>query len=285
MAIPESQLATWSHPGATVGSAETHKSLRSALASHDWPSGMAYEAYLQGSYANASNIRGNSDVDLVVETDSVYYSNLREEDKPRVGWTPGRFNWHDFRREVLKALQSHYDAHVDGSGNKCIRVNPAGNRLAADVVPCVQYQRYKGTVVEARGMTFWTHGGLQIINYPKLHLSNGAAKNERTSGRYKPAIRMFKNAREQLGEPTKSYPSYFLECLIYNVPDNCFQPSFAETLECALRYLCEKRDSNTLSDFVTQSGQHWLFGSAVWQSNDAQARALVNDLVVLWNDW
>ena len=45
MAIPESQLKTWSKQGATVGSADTHKSIRNALAQHSWPSGMDYNAY------------------------------------------------------------------------------------------------------------------------------------------------------------------------------------------------------------------------------------------------
>ena len=64
MPIPESQLETWSHQGATVTSAATHRSIRAALDAHDWPDAMRLNPYLQGSYANATNIRGNSDVDL-----------------------------------------------------------------------------------------------------------------------------------------------------------------------------------------------------------------------------
>ena len=52
MAIPEEQLETWSHQGATVGSANTHNSIRVALARHSWPAGMNRDAYLQGSYRN-----------------------------------------------------------------------------------------------------------------------------------------------------------------------------------------------------------------------------------------
>lgn len=286
MGIPESQLAAWSRQGATTGSAETYKSITNAFASHQWPSGMSYDAYLQGSYPNATNIRGNSDVDLAVQTDSVYYHNLTVEDRTCVGWSPGAFGWQDFRVEVVRALEAYYQPRmVDSSGNKCIRVLPSGNRLPVDVVPCVEYRRYHNDAVAARGMTFWTKSGIQVVNYPKLHLANGAAKNQRASSRFKPAVRMFKNARDQLNGSAAVYPSYFLECLLYNVPDSCFASSLAKTFEGALRFLCERRDSNKLQEFVTVSGQHYLFGSSMVQSNESEARELINSLVGLWNNW
>ena len=52
MTIPESQLETWSHQGAATKSAETHRSVRAALAAHTWPTGMGHHEYLQGSYPN-----------------------------------------------------------------------------------------------------------------------------------------------------------------------------------------------------------------------------------------
>ena len=121
MAIPESQLQTWSHQGATVGSANTHHSIRVALDRHSWPNGMDYNAYLQGSYPNYTNIRGNSDVDLVIESSSVFYSNLTEDEKRRLGIGRGSYDYWDFRDEVLKALTSYYGANlVDAFGQKSI---------------------------------------------------------------------------------------------------------------------------------------------------------------------
>ena len=86
MSIPESQLKVWCNQGATVTSANTHASIRIALAAHTWPAGMPYNAYLQGSYPNYTNIRGNSDVDLVVETNGVYYENLSDADRRTFAW-------------------------------------------------------------------------------------------------------------------------------------------------------------------------------------------------------
>ena len=87
MPIPESQLKTWSNQGATEGSVKSYASIKAALDAYEWPEGMRPEVYLQGSYPNHTNTRGNSDVDVVAEMDCVYYSNLTEEEKPRVGWT------------------------------------------------------------------------------------------------------------------------------------------------------------------------------------------------------
>lgn len=288
MSIPESQLETWSHQGAVTKSAETHKSVRAALAAHTWPTRMGHYEYLQGSYPNATNIRGNSDVDLAVQTDSVHYSNLTQEEKQRLRLTTGAFRWGEFRDEVATALKTYYGAAlVDDSGNKSIKVLPSSGRLPADIVPCVLYREYKDLGLIAEGMTFWTRNtNTQVINYPKIHIKNGSSKNDSTSGHYKPSVRMFKNARENVTSPGvnggSKYPSYFVECLLYNVPATCYSSSRQNTFVDVLNHLSETSDNNTLSKFVTQSGRHWLFGTAPWQWNEADARSLVNDLVELW---
>src|SRR5713226_4354029 len=77
MAIPESQLATWSHQGAITTAAATHASIRSALGAPSSPiQSMDYEAFLQGSYKNDTNIRGDSDVDLVAQLNSSFQRDL-----------------------------------------------------------------------------------------------------------------------------------------------------------------------------------------------------------------
>ena len=73
MAITEQQLSNWSGLGAQKGSADTYNSIKTALGQYVFPAGMNYRVYLQGSYPNHTNIRGDSDVDVVVETDGVFY--------------------------------------------------------------------------------------------------------------------------------------------------------------------------------------------------------------------
>ena len=290
MAIPESQLQTWSHQGAVVGSIDTHKSIRYALAQHSWPDGMNYNAYLQGSYPNYTNIRGNSDVDLVIESSSVFYSNLNEDEKRQLNLGSGSYGYWDFRNEVLKALTSYYEASlVDASGQKSIKIRASGNRLAADAVPCVTYKRYRNWAVVGEGITFWTlSSNQQVINYPKLHLQNGSNKNGRTSNCYKPTVRMFKNTRERILENNPSlqgnYPSYFVECLLYNVPDSRFGNSFANTYCDVVNFLLFQNSQN-LVEFWCQNRQLLLFGDHLTQWNITNAQDFVNRLCDLWEQW
>ena len=136
MGIPEATLRPWTNQGAVDTSARTYASIREALSQHDWPAGMSYDPYLQGFYANSTNIRGDSDVDLVVETDDVFYSNLTEAEKTQLRISRGRFTWTEFRQEVAEALTNYYGADlVDDTRGKCIAVSAHGNLLAADGHP------------------------------------------------------------------------------------------------------------------------------------------------------
>ena len=84
---------------------------------------------------------------------------------------------------------------------KSIKILPADGRLKADVVVAARYVYYENLTVRAAGVAFWTQPDRQqIVNYPKVHYTNGANKNSdaRTEGWYKPTARMYKNARQRL---------------------------------------------------------------------------------------
>src|SRR5216683_814766 len=73
MSIPESQLETWCNQGATVTSAAAYASIKAALADpKSKVRDLKPEIYLQGSYGNTTNIYADSDVDIVVQYNSVY---------------------------------------------------------------------------------------------------------------------------------------------------------------------------------------------------------------------
>ena len=239
MSIPESQLEAWSNQGAQASSQNTYNSIKMALARHIWPTGMNYEVYLQGSYPNATNIYGDSDVDIVVESSNIYYDDRPLVLKQQMGWYKSSYSWTDFRNEVKKALVNYYGSGKVSQANKCIKVKGDGsNRLNADVVPCCTYKHYQGATLIADGITFWTQSGQQVVNYPKLHLVNGQGKNTNCSLRYKPNIRVFKNARNK-AQTNNPYPSYFLECLFYNVPSSNFKYTHTATYLNCINWLSE----------------------------------------------
>lgn len=78
MAIPESQLETWSHQGAVTTAKTTADSIRNALDSYSsWPDGIYFEVYLQGSYKNDTNIRGDSDIYDKANLDDFFCQNCQ----------------------------------------------------------------------------------------------------------------------------------------------------------------------------------------------------------------
>ncbi len=293
MTIPESQLETWSHQGAVTSSADTYAAIDRALANHSWPEGMSQKSFLQGSYANHTNIRGNSDVDIVVEDTCVYYHNLSTDEFQRLSLTPASHNHRDFRREVISALTSHFGSSmVDTTGSKAITVAAGNGRLRADIVPAHEYRKYDNGVLEGTGITFFTHPDeVQIYNYPKQHIDNGQAKNglDRTTGRYKPSVRMFKNLREQVIGGDQSlrprFPSYFVECLIYNVPDHLIHANRGNTFVSAVNFLSAAINDGSARQFRTASGWHPLFGPHSVQWNEDDAMAFVDLLTAHWNNY
>ncbi len=289
--ISESQLIAWSNQGATTSSAATYDSIKAALENHHWPTGMESLVYLQGSYPNATNIRGTSDVDVVVEMTSMFYSDLTEEEKRARNLNTSNTTYDDFRREVVKALTAYYGtASVDASGPNAISVAASGSRLKADVLPAVTYREYNHGYTPADGIKFWNqHTQEPKINFPKIHIANGQAKNQNgTNQRYKPSVRMIKNARERIignsDELRTRYPSYFVECLLFNVPDNHFVTSCEATYANVVNFLHPALTDARGPKFTAQNRQRYLFGPESTQWSLAHAQAFVADLITLWKN-
>jgi len=101
MAIPETQLTTWANQGAITTAKTTADSVKNALNYNGWPSGVDFEVYLQGSYKNDTNIRGNSDVDVVAQLNSTFYSNLSEDQKRTLGLTPATYHLYPILEQMF----------------------------------------------------------------------------------------------------------------------------------------------------------------------------------------
>lgn len=245
---------------------------------------MLHEVYLQGSYPNSTNIRGDSDVDVVIESPSTFYSDVPNHRRAEYGLTlPAVYEWPEFRNQVLQALRNYYGYALVTEGDKCIKVAGRGDRLNADVVPCCPYRQYTSVATYVEGMTFWTRRGIQIVNFPKLHRRNGSTKNGECNRNYKPAIRMFKNARNKA---ESDFPSYFLEGLLYNVPTKYFESSRLRTYAQTLGTLQAARETpGALTMFHCQNGQHKLIGDAPWQTNLFAVQQVIQSLLNLWKLW
>lgn len=272
------QLDTWSNQGATTTAQRTHKSIRRALDDYDkWPEGEDYNVYLQGSYKNSTNIYGDSDVDVVVELTSTYRGDLRfltEAEKRRFrALSQANYSWSSFYSDVLHALNEYYGSSLVTVGSKCIKVDGGSSRLDADVLVCMTRRvfidtldRYiEGIIFKDLSTSRW------IRNYPKLHYENGTNKSSATSGMFKPTVRVFKNMREHLVKggsiPEGIAPSYFIECLLWNVPNTHFHSNYEKALVQILAWLI----TTDLEDLYVQHKLRKLFGPLPQQWNLEEA--------------
>ncbi len=278
MSIAESTLASWSHHEAGTAFKQAHVPIRKALEAHKGLSQFKYEVFLQGSYKNDTNLGGDSDVDVVVR--------LSSKLKPAVADLTGerlqengshKFvhrQWRSFRDEALKALRAKFGTAAK-SGRKTLKVPKGKIPADADLVVTVSHRD---------GIGFYLPDERRwVVSFPQQHHDRGLKKEKATNMRFKRTIRMFKAARNRLVKKgllkKEDAPSYFIECLLYNVPDSLFTGQLATTYTGIIGWLKTAK----LKDLKCQNGQVDLFGRGREQWTQEKARAFVKALQQLWN--
>lgn len=299
MSIPELQLETWSQQGATTTAQTTYQSVQTALrADTSLIKYYDFDVYLQGSYRNTTNIRGDSDVDVVVELNSVFNSNVSSLTTDEVSayhrsYSDASYTFGEFRSEVLASLMAYYGSAAVSEGNKSIKVDSGTSRLPSDVVPCLEHRKYNYFMNTSQqsyveGIVFYTRReNRRVVNFPKVHYENGARKKNdaNTRGSYKPTVRMFKNARSRLVNngviESDVAPSYFVECFLYNVANDAFSGDYGDRYINVLSWLANA----DFDSFVCQNEQTPLFGDTPEQWSKGNAIELLAALIKSWRDW
>ena len=185
--------------------------------------------------------------------------------------------WQSFRDQVLKVLKATYGTKAVTSGRKSLKVAKGKIPAAADVVVTLHYEN---------GLAFYLPSEHRwVVSYPQQHHARGLKKEQATNGRYKRTIRMFKAARNQLVKNEAISdgiaPSYFIECLLYNVPNDLFRLSFSQSYYGIVEYLT----TASLQQFKCQNGVQELFGPSRDLWNVDEARRYVQALGQLWEKW
>jgi DNA polymerase sigma len=122
MAIPESQLETWSHQGAVAGSCDTYNEIKKVLEASTVPyAPKDYKVFLQGSYGNDTNVYKESDVDVVIQLNQTFKSDTSELPSDQVAawdkaYDSSSYGHSDFRKDVLKVRVRPGNTMVDGFG-------------------------------------------------------------------------------------------------------------------------------------------------------------------------
>jgi hypothetical protein len=296
MAIPESQLDTWSHQGAGVGSRDTYKTVRTALESQSAVyKNRKYEVFLQGSYGNDTNIYGESDVDVVMRLDSIWRGDVSDlpadqQAAYHAAYGNAAYTFEEFKKGVVLRLSKAFGEGEVKPGNKAIKIKANGARRSSDVVPCYRYRSYyyfsdPDDQGYEEGIIFQSGSSGEVINFPKQHSENCTAKHQSTGEWFKPTVRILKNLRSRLVEEGAieqgTAPSYYLEGMLWNVPDENFGGSCVDTV-CACMNWILKTDRAKLK---CANQQYLLLGDSnvQWPADDCDA--FLAAALKLWKEW
>jgi hypothetical protein len=227
------------------------RELRQALRRSPLLDARPFEIFAQGSRANNTYIDHVSDIDLVLmlETPSAAYG------------------WEEFRDDVLDVLGETWTVRM---GRRCVNVDEPGS-LFGEMVDILVATAFWLPGGDEQGVFFRDRQGRPIVNFPKRHRLNGDAKDLRTGGRFKEVVRTAKRARG----PMVDAPSYLLECLLYNVPDEVYRAG--EPYRGALEWLrCE--DPEAFAAMPCQNGINRIFGPGPDQWETGAAGRIIDVL-------
>jgi hypothetical protein len=188
----------------------------------------------------------------------------------------------------VAALQKSFGADVKPD-KKAVKIKANGSRRSADVVVATEFRRYYSGLLGVQyelGICFFNSSNDRIVNYPKQHSANCTAKHQATNEWFKPMVRILKNMCSKLIDEGKiengSAQSYFLEGLLYNVPDDKFGNTYSDTFVAAINWIFEAKQE----DFVCANRQPYLVrDSAATSWPVADCAAFLDAVVRLWKDW
>jgi len=294
--IPEAQLTTWARLGAQTTSKETYATVKLALENQGARyQDKSYNVFLQGSYGNDTNIYKESDVDVVIRLDSIFTYDIAslvaaEKEAFKITHPNATYTHKNFREDVLAVLYERFGEDVV-LGAKAVVINQRHTRRKTDILIATQHRRYSrftavGNDQQVTGISFHKSDGTRVANYPKQHRESLAAKNQATAEWFRHLVRIFKNARQKLVDDrligAGIAPSYYLEGLLFNVPNDKFGTSYQQSMISTLNWLIEADRTG----FICANGQYKLLDGSddvTWNAKECQQ--FLGALVILWNGW
>lgn len=223
------------------------------------------KVFLQGSYANNTNVRTQSDVDIAVVEEDIFRTRYRSgATDANYGFSTAASRSQTFKDEVEKALKEKFGSDVSRE-NKSIKINGNTYRKDADSVPCRRYKDFSGDYSNnpdnyVGGILIKADSGEEIINYPEQHIRNGKEKNVATNHYYKKMVRILKKLRYLMKDnginSANNVSSFALESLLWNIPNEYYlkYKDYRKVFmfDMLLSYL--KSNSNALNAYKEANG-------------------------------
>jgi len=286
----EDTITGWTRPPSDSEEtklANSEKLVREAISEDPVLGQKSVTVFGQGSYANDTNVRLNSDIDINVRFGSVYYFKIPDgRSREEFGLNnPSDYTFAEYKLAVEQALVRKFGRNDVVHGNKCITVKESATRVQTDVVPTWLYRRFYANKSYDDGVKFKSDKGEEIVNFPLQHIENGKAKNARTQKRFKRLTRVFRKIRYKMkddGIPVnEGITSFLMECLVWNVPDSVFNEaeSWTERLRNSIAYLFKQ----TLTDEACAEWGEVSELLYLFRGNRKWTRSMVNSyLMQMW---
>jgi len=288
----EETLTNWTKPPSNSESTKLENSermVKDAISQDTKLKTKSTETFGQGSYANDTNVRLNSDIDINVRYTGGYFFQLppdtTEEDVNIAHISSSAYSYSEFKNDVENALVNKFGRSEVIRKDKCITIKENSYRVETDVVPTWNFRRYSNNGNYVLGARFWADSGKVITNYPKQHIENGIDKNSRTSKRFKRLTRIHRRLRYKMiedGQPiSDNITSFLLECLVWNTPNDVFNNinTWTERLKLSIGHIYKKtQNEDDCKDWGEVSELLYLFVGRKWSRQD------VNDYMIqVWN--
>ncbi len=286
----EESLNIWRYPASDTEESKLNnaeKMVKDAIADSAELSRKNIEVFGQGSYANDTNIKINSDIDInVCLNDTIFISLPDGKKQEDFGYSDSEYTFSKYKDAIEAALVKKFGRDDVKRNNKCITVVANTYRVEADVVPTFKFNRHDTDGGKAIGAKFITDDGIPVVNYPIQHIENGKSKNALTQRRFKRLTRIFKRLRYKMIEDklpvNENITSFLIECLLWNVPNQIFNDyeTWNDRLKHSIIYLYEntKEDKNC-KEWGEVSELLYLFPSSrKWSREDVN-----KFLVQAWN--
>lgn len=248
-------------------------------------SGKNITLLVQGSYANNTNVRTYSDVDVAVILESTFIPEYRPGVTGKdYNFSDGTFSAEELKDEVERALKIKFNDDGVERKDKSIKVHGNTYRVDSDIVPAYRFRDYRKEFdFNDRnfigGIQIRPDSGGRIVNYPEQHIKNGRTKNVNTNHYFKKNVRIIKKIRYIMQDngytSANNVASFGLESLLWNIPNETFMKyvSYRFTFDEIIQYIIS--DTNNLSSYKEANGIKPLFPKQVDIEN---YKDFINDL-------
>lgn len=279
------QFKTWARPPGKTEEDRCSNAVsvvRNAINASSKLKSRGVDILVQGSYQNNTNVRQDSDVDVgVVCTDTFFLNPLPDGlTKEKLGLVDATYHFPEFKNDVEEALVSYFGAGAVKRGDKAIDLHETTYHVEADVTPFFEYRHYVPTGRYLEGVELQSDKGVRLINWPEQHHSNGVEKNNATGTRYKSVVRSLKALSNEMvanGVVAGDIPGFFIECLVWNVPNNMFQSGelVEDVTNCVAVIYGHTKAPETDDNWFEVNDLKFLFGpEQKWTIEQANAFAI-----------